>query len=318
MKKLFVFFVTLFILLPNKILSADITIKIISENHKRESIPVFDLLSCEDQECKKSVQVFLDNNRIIKAKDKIIIKNVKKGRYLLVIHKDQDSIYYFEKNSYNISLTENNKEVDIKEYKGGSSIIDLYNMKNKPFIPFKSKFINIWFDGSDGRSLFYRFDKLKDNRIIINGIPEDSYVLNFLYEGFGIRIMKNIIIKKGKKTRTSVFFNVKSKTGIEGRIVCGDILKKEATLSLVELIKNNKKGKQIKFGTARVDKDGNYKIIDIEPGEYSLFIHISSISPEKGKVSLEEVRYHIKIRKNRIERYISIIDKENLKKLGFN
>ncbi len=306
--KIRIFLGIVFILLCISLFSGNLVINISSENSKEALMKNFDLLKCETSACKENVEVFIKESNIKREQNRIIIENLKKGYYLLIPRKEKSSFYYFEKKYYKVKVPEMGaSNITLKKLKGGGIVFKLMGIKEKSFIPSKSRFINVWFENKKYNDLFFRFEKIDKSEISIKGIPAGDFSVNFLCEGFGIKIIKDVKIVKGKITNLTLFFNKNSKTGIEGKIICGDIFSKEETISLVELLK---KTNLQRYGVSFVDKNGEFKIIDVEPGKYKLYITIKSLNSKGQEVSLNFGLLDLKIKKNKILKITEVIDKK--------
>jgi hypothetical protein len=289
-------------------MGGELIVKISSENSGKTEIPEFDLLKCDNSACVNCVQFLEKEYKVKVIGDKIILKNLSEGYYLFIPRVPAESFIYFDKKAYKVFVPEKEKStLNIREMIGGGVKVAIRDRKNNPFIPKTSQFINIWFEGNSGKPVFYGFDKIKEDTIEVRGIPVGDYKLVFLCEGYGVKNLKNIKIKKGESSHALINIDRYSKTGIEGVVkMGGNIPLNKIAVSYIELIK---KGENKKYGVSFVDEEGKYKIIDVKPGQYRLFGEIKGFDSGGREVSLDFGQYDLKIKKGKMVKRIIFMGK---------
>ncbi len=307
--KRYIFVVILALLFSNIIKGGNLIVKIITENPKRVAFPNFDFLVCQNSSCSSAAQFPLKKKVIKKSKNEVKIKDIPKGYYLFVPKENSTSLFYFDNKTYRVFIPaeEEDSELILRELLGGGIRISCYDKKERVVGNPKSKFLNIWLEDKKGENLFYSFDTFEKN-ISINGIPEGNYKLYVLFEGYGLKEIKDVRVKKGKIKEAIVNISFNSKTGVKGEIKGFDKFgSKETILSLVELIK---KEDNKKYGVALVKNTGKFKIIDVPPGKYQLFITIKNLNSSGKEISFILSVLNVKIKKNKIVKITEVIDEK--------
>ncbi len=146
--------------------------------------------------------------------------------------------------------------------------------------------------------------KSKD-KITFQGIEKGNYDIYLNIMGFGVKHIKDIEIKKGKISKAGIVFNKNSKCGVKGKVTIALSDKYKWVAGNVK-IKAEGKSAKIYEGKSLVDKKGNFKIIDMNPGTYILDMDYKIKKIKDGGIVTCRSGKICKIKENRISKEIFV------------